>query len=173
MIATPDSAHSAPSAKSLLLVALLALAANGWAADTHHAPDRHARHDAHPATPLTLNHGQQWPSDESLRQGMTNMRDAMSGALPAIHQGKLSTARYDALVKRLDGEVGFIVANCHLDKQADAQLHLVLVQLGEGMARMKGTHSAAEREDGARQVVHALNAYGQHFHHPGWRELAF
>lgn len=151
-------------AKSLMMIGLaLGVAAGGWAAE-------HA-HEGHGAAELTLNDGKKWTTDESLRKGMGNIRAAMAKSLHPIHEGKLSAAEYDALARKLEGEVGYIVANCRLDQDADAQLHGVLAQLSEGIDQMKGADKAANRQDGAVKVIRALDAYGKHFDHPGWKSL--
>lgn len=135
-----------------------------WAAEKGHS---HEGHD-HGAVKLSLNKGKKWPTDEALRRGMDNMRGEMSKSLHDIHEGKMDAARYESLAQKLEGEVGYVVANCKLSPDADAQLHVVLARLTEGMEAMKaGSH----REEGAVKVVEALNAYGKHFNHPGWKPI--
>jgi hypothetical protein len=145
-----------------LLAGGIALAGAGgvMAAEPAHS---HAEGEAK----LTLDHGQKWKTDAPLRQGMGNMRAMMSKALPAIHGNKLDRAGYAALAGKLEGEMAYVVNNCKLDPQADAQLHIVLAQVGGGIEQMKG----AQGENGAVAVVTALNAYGEHFDHPGWKPL--
>jgi len=153
--------------RALLTAAGLALglAAGSLAADTH-------KHD-HGAAParLELNNGQKWQTDAPLRQGMQNIRGAMEGALHGIHERKFSAAQYGALAKRVNGEVSGIVANCKLEPQADAQLHLVIADLLEGVGVMQGKAKQVKREAGAVKVVGALEKYGAHFEHPGWQPL--
>lgn len=131
------------------------------------AHDHGHAHD-HGATKLSLNKGRKWATDEALRTGMSGMRAEIDRSLHAIHEGRLDAAGYEALAKRLEGEMAQVVANCKLAPEADAQLHLVLAQLGEGVDAMK---AGSRREDGAATVVQALNAYGRHFSHPGWKPI--
>ncbi len=64
-----------------------------------------------------------------------------------------------------------IVQNCKLDKEADAQLHLVLADLLAGAETMQGKGKHEARREGAEKVAKALDAYGRHFDHPGWKPV--
>lgn len=144
----------------------LGLAAGGFAADAH----KHEHGDA-PAE-LSLNDGRKWTTDAPLRKGMENIRGAMEGALHGIHENKFSAAQYGALAKKVNGEVSGIVASCKLEPQADAQLHLVVADLIDGIEAMQGKAKQGKREAGAVKVLGALEKYGSHFEHPGWQPLA-
>jgi hypothetical protein len=114
---------------------------------------------------MSLDEGRKWPTDDALRQGMSDIRTAVSAALPRIHAGQFTDRDYAALADRLQAQVDQIVATCKLPEDADAQLHLALTHVLEGAGLMRG---AAQREQGAIAVVEALAAYGDHFEHPGW-----
>lgn len=152
---------------TLLVAAGLALglAAGSLAADAH----KHD-HDAAPAR-LELNNGKKWTTDEPLRQGMHNIRKLMDASLHDIHEGKLSAAKYGALAKKVNAEVGGIVANCKLEPKADAQLHLVIADIGEGVEAMEGKAKKVKRSAGAIKVLGALEKYGTYFDHPGWQPI--
>ncbi|PWC32002.1 hypothetical protein TSO221_31940 [Azospirillum sp. TSO22-1] len=147
---------------TVLLASALAVGAAGpvFAAADH-------SHDAGAMT-LTLDHGRKWPTDESLRTGMSGIRTAMAAALEPIHKNTLPAARYGELAAAIETQVERIVKNCKLPDAADAQLHIVLAQIHEGVEGMKG----AERQAGAVKVVTALDAYGKHFDDTGWKPLA-
>lgn len=147
-----------------LLSAALALAGTSgvMAADAAHS------HDAESSAQLELNHGKKWATDAPLRQGMNNMRAAMAKALPAIHDGKLNANGYATLAGKIQSDMAYVITNCKLDPAADAQLHIVLAQLGQGVQNMKNGN---DRQRGAIMVVEALNAYGAHFDHPHWQSL--
>ena len=152
---------------TLLVAAGLALglAAGSLAADAH----KHD-HDAAPAK-LELNNGKKWETDAPLRQGMHNIRKLMDASLHDIHEGKLSAAKYGALAKKVNAEVGGIVANCKLEPKADAQLHLVIADIGEGVEAMEGKAKKVKRSAGAIKVLGALEKYGTYFDHPGWQPI--
>ena len=98
---------------------------------------------------LVLNQGQKWPTDAPLRQGMENIRAVVAKG-----------AKDEALAKAVETEVAGIVQNCKLEPQADEQLHIVIAELMAG----------AEAKD-AERVAKALNAYGEHFDHAGWKRF--
>jgi len=152
--------------KSLLATLLTAGLALGAASPTLAAGEH--SHDA-ATMALTLDHGKKWPTDASLRKGMSGIRTVMASALEPIHKGTLPTTRYGELAMAIEGEVDQIVKNCKLPDAADAQLHIVLAQLLEGVEAMKG---GEHRQGGAVKVVSALDAYGKHFDHADWTPLA-
>lgn len=143
----------------------LGLAVTGLAA-AEKAAHKHD-HGVASAKP-TLNEGRKWPTDEPLRNGMENIRNTMDAALHDIHEGKLSAAKYGGLAKKVNGEIGHIVANCKLEPKADSQLHLVLADILDGVEAMEGK---AKREAGAVKVVGALEKYGIYFDHPNWQPI--
>lgn len=130
-----------------------------------------AAHHDHGATPtkIELNAGKKWASDESLRTAMGTMQQHISSALPAAHGGKLSAAQYQALGTDLTAQVAYIVQNCKLEPKADAQLHVLIAQLGEGIEAIEGKAGNDHRAEGVVKVAQTLNSYGKHFQHPGWK----
>lgn len=121
-----------------------------------------------PALELTLNNGQKWQTDEALRIGMSQIRDVIDASLPLIHAARYSAAELSTLGDWVQEQVDFVVANCKLPQEADLQLHVVLTQILDGVSTMKGEGG---QEQGAVTIVQALNAYGGHFDHPGWKPL--
>ena len=147
----------------LIVAASLALSVvPAWAADHAH------EHDAHGAAALKLDHGQKWKTDAPLRQGMANIKAAVQPHLHAIHENRLKAANYRTLAKRTNTQIAFMVTNCKLAPDADAQLHLIIAELGAAAEAMAGTDKAQSRQKGALQLVHALETYGEFFDHPGW-----
>jgi hypothetical protein len=120
---------------------------------------------------LTLNHGKKWATDEPLRRGMSEIRALLAAQDEAIHKGRLKPADYAALGAKIEGEVGAIVANCKLEPAADANLHLILEDVIEGADAMQGKAKGKTPRQGAGKVVTALNEYGRHFDHPGWKRF--
>jgi hypothetical protein len=145
--------------------ALLGLQAPAIAADAHE--HGHGGAEAHK---LQLDHGKKWATDEPLRKGMSEIRSLVDAQHDRIHKGTLKPADYAALGKKIEAQVGYVVANCKLDPKADANLHVVLEQMLEGVEAMKGEPKKNPRA-GAGKVVDALNNYGNHFDHPGWKRL--
>ena len=132
------------------------------------AAESHGHEHGHGAAKLSLDHGKRWATDAPLRKGMSGIRSEMLRSAKAIHAGKLAPAGYEALAARIETQIAQIVADCKLAPAADEQLHLVIAQLGEGVDAMKhGEH----RDKGAEAVIAALNDYGHHFEHPGWKAI--
>ena len=131
------------------------------------AAESHA-HGGTATVELRLDQGKKWPTDEALRRGMSEIRLAMAQSLTPIHNNALTPAQYDALAKRIQAQIDYVVGNCKLPEQADQQLHLVLEQIIDGAADMK---AATGRDRGAVRVVQALGQYGRYFDHPGWQPL--
>ena len=120
---------------------------------------------------LELNQGKKWQTDEPLRKGMGSMHAALAKDLKVIHANQASAAQYEALAAKLNAEVAYVVQNCKLEPKADAELHKVIGEVLGGAEAMQGKGAGVERRDGAVRVARALNAYGEHFDHPGWRNL--
>jgi hypothetical protein len=120
------------------------------------------------APALTLDHGRKWASDEALRTSMARIGTAVDATLPAVHDGRMSTAQYDALGREIDAQVANIVQNCKLEPAADEVLHAILATMMEGNEALQGKNPKAKRSAGVVQVVEALEQYGDHFEHPGF-----
>ena len=141
----------------------LGLSGAGWAA-TGVAVHKHGAH----ASKLALDNGKKWATDEPLRQGMKGIRSNLEASLHAIHENKLTVAAYDELADTLNAKVGTIVAQCKLEPKADAQLHVLIAQILEGVQAMQGKQKKVKRHAGAVIVLTALEQYGTYFDDPNW-----
>lgn len=154
----------------LVSFALLALPAVPAVAQHEH--EHSHGHDAASGSSLVsqlqLDQGQRWATDETLRSGMAAIRKAFDQDHPRIHAGKQTDAQYDALATSIEREVNGIVARCKLPPAADAQLHLVVGDLLQGVGLMRGSDPARSRHDGAALVHGALRAYPKYFDDPGF-----
>lgn len=159
--------------RSILSAALAATV--GTVAPSARAADEHHGHEAHHGTQdgpakLALDHGRKWPTDAPLRTHMEALRTAFAAQLHAIHGNTMTPAEYAALGASVEQRVGRIVAECRLEPKADAMLHLVVADLIAGADAMQGKSETAPAA-GAHEAAMALNAYGRHFRHPGWKPL--
>lgn len=118
----------------------------------------------HGAQSLQLNEGKRWSTDAPLRQAMGAVNESMRRALPAIHENRLPEARYGQLAEEVRGQVAYMVENCNLPADADAQLHLVIARMLEGADGMSG--DAGHRRQGAVTVLGALQDYASYFDDP-------
>ena len=132
-----------------------------------------ASHDHGAAThKLTLDQGRKWATDEPLRAGMGRIRSLAERPLEAAHAGKLTPAQYGELAMQIETEVGAIVANCKLEPKADAMLHLVIADIAAGTDAMAGKNAKVRPALGLVKVAQAVNHYGSHFDHPGFKPIA-
>ena len=128
-------------------------------------------HDAATPHKLSLDAGRKWATDEALRNGMSRIRSLVEPRSSDAHGGKLDSARYRDLAAQVETEVGTIVANCKLEPKADAMLHLVIADLLEGTDAMAGKNAKLSPAQGLAKVVVAVNEYGGHFDHPGFKPI--
>jgi hypothetical protein len=120
---------------------------------------------------LELNAGKKWGTDDALRKAMSGIQTSVTQTLPAAHAGKASAADYDAFGKDVTAQVTYMVENCKLDPQADAQLHIIVADLMAGVEAAQGKHGEKKRASGVVKVAQAANAYGKHFDHAGWKAI--
>jgi hypothetical protein len=120
---------------------------------------------------LELNAGKKWGTDDALRQAMSTIHTSVAQALPAAHAGKATAAQYDAFGKDVTAQITYMVENCKLDPQADAQLHIIVADLMAGVEAAQGKHGEKKRASGVVKVAQAANAYGKHFDHAGWKAI--
>jgi hypothetical protein len=98
-------------------------------------------------------------------------------AQPATHQHpagahKLTLGAGDsALAGEVEVQVSYIVQNCKLKREVDAQLHVLIGEMMQGVDNMRGKDPKAGREQRAEKIVIALNTYPKRFDHPGWKSL--
>ena len=111
---------------------------------------------------LRLDQGQPWATDAPLVQGMERIRDAVNeaAALPALDADSAA-----ALARSVRGQVDFLIANCRLEPDADATLHVFIAQLLGAAAALEKDPASAE---GLPQLQETLREYPHYFAHPGW-----
>ncbi len=157
---------------ALVRMSLAACVVFGTAGSALAAGDGHGHGgDAAALKALQLDAGKKWATDEPLRKGMSGIHTAIAAEKDAIHAGKITRERYVALGNTVEKQVAYMVQNCKLPPDADAQLHLILAELLNGAAAMQGKEKGVDPRGGVERVVAALDAYGKHFDHAGWKPL--
>lgn len=68
-------------------------------------------------------------------------------------------------------QVSYMVTNCKLEPKADAQLHVLIGEMMKGAEVMEGKQPGVQKTTGLVAVARAVNAYGEHFSHPGWQAI--
>lgn len=130
-------------------------------------------HSHHAVVPqkIELNAGKKWETDAPLRQAMSAIRSSVTSTLETVHGGKATEASYDKMAIEVAGQVSYIVQNCKLDPKADAQLHIVIGDIMSALETVEGKQQGRERASGVIGIAGALNTYGKHFSHSGWRAI--
>ncbi|HAB92951.1 hypothetical protein [Denitrificimonas caeni] len=126
------------------------------------AQDDHDSHDAHNIE-LQLNAGQKWHTDAPLRQAMRDISLAVNTALDGIHKKELDAAGYQALAGTVNQQVAYMVENCQLEPEADAQLHIVIARLMDSAQVMEKQNDLQVKNEAAVKLVGALNSYADYF----------
>lgn len=126
-----------------------------------HAHD-HAQHA--PDAAATPAPAQRWATDAPLRKGMADIRGAVQ-ALGHYEMGHMGPEQALQQVATIEQSIGYLIANCKLDPQADAALHGIIGQLGQGIAALK-----ADPQDLAAIATlrSALQEYPRLFDDPDW-----
>ena len=156
--------------KSILTLAVaiaLSAVAPAFGATSH--DDASQAHHAKPK--ITLDHGRKWATDDALRQGMGAIRADLAAKLPAIRSGALRPAEYSALGASIESQVAYIVGNCKLTPEADANLHVIVAELVESADGLKSADAKLARK-AALRAAKAANTYGKYFDHPQWTPLS-
>jgi len=115
---------------------------------------------------LQLNNGEKWAIDAPLSKAMGDINLLMRESIETIHEDQLPAAEYVPLADQINDSVAYMVANCELPPEADAQLHMIIAQLVTGADKMAGNNADATPREGAVQVLGALEAYEQYFDDP-------
>ena len=149
-------------APALFGIALSLTAVPGFAQSSSH--QEHAASEL----ALSLNAGEKWQGDDNMHKGMDAIRNALAGQLVEIHEDRLPTEGYEALAIEVINQTDFMIENCVLEPEVDAQFHVVLGQVIEGAYDME---TGDQPHAGAVERVPAPHAYGGHCEHPGWQPL--
>lgn len=146
--------------EALVLALILGSGTLGYAGASL-AASGHDHGHAESEQELQLDEGKRWATDAPLRKAMGTINESMRQALPAIHENRLDDAQYVQLAEGIRAQVAYMVENCKLSAEADAQLHLIIARLLAGADSMAG--APAERRNGAVSVLGALEDYASYF----------
>lgn len=147
---------------ALLALPLGTMAGTAMASDAAHSHG----HEVHGT--MELNQGQKWETDAALRQGMGALHQIVSTGLDGAHANSLKADDYKKMSGDIMTQFTYIVENCDLEPEADAQLHILLGNIVQGVETIEGKVSGEQPEDGLIKMAQALNSYGSHFDHPNW-----
>lgn len=160
----------------LILAALLALplsagASTAIAADAahNHSHDHSHNHETHGA--LELNQGEKWETDAALRQGMDELHQIISTGLDNAHENALKADDYKKISGEIMTQVVYIIENCNLEPEPDAQFHILLGDIMKNVEIIDDKVDGKQPEDGLIKMTQTLDTYGEHFVHPDWESF--
>lgn len=156
--------------KKLTFALLVALPLFAVAAGQHEHHDHIVPAKSQPIK-IELDNGKKWATDAPLRKGMNTIRELTAGTMASMYAGSATDATYAAAANRIDRQLSNIIQHCKLDPAADAQLHVLISEMMASSGVMAGKAPAKPRMDGLHRMAEALDAYGTHFAHPGWKGL--
>jgi len=130
---------------------------------------RHDNHHVAKQQNISLYNGEKWPIDTSLHTGMTRIKTSMEKHINAIHNKTFKAEQYSVLAKELQQHLNYLFSHCKLPSDADAQLHILLFRVMQGVEKMQAT---SEQRTGAIKVIKALQAYPEYFNDNNWQALA-
>lgn len=112
---------------------------------------------------LRLDQGKPWATDAALVEGMERIRVAVNkaSALPVLDADSAAE-----LAQSVQGQVDFLIANCRLEPDADATLHVFIAQLLKAAAELQENPASTLA---LAQMHQTLREYPRYFAHPGWR----
>ena len=140
----------------LLLAAVTALPAQAQHSHEHPAPA------AAQATPA-----QRWTTDAPLRTGMAKIRTAVD-SLQHYERGHMGPEQAVELATQIQQQIAYLVANCKLEPQADAALHVIIAELGASAQALKDDPSDLGVIPAMRQ---AMQHYPRQFNDRAWIEV--
>ena len=141
----------------ILLLTVLLHGAPLQAEQVHH---HHGDEDV--LTMLVLNDGTKWPVDTVLSEAMLRLRAQLLTHLDDIHHKRFTAPQYQQFAQVLQQEVNYIIANCKLTPEADAQFHLVLAAMMQSQQAMAKDDVVLQRQ-GAVLLLRALQRYPDYF----------
>jgi hypothetical protein len=147
---------------TVALLVSLALSSSVYA-DVHQ--HRHEHMSAQPGGQV----GKKLATDDVLKAGMDNIRQAMLARQPDVDAGRLGAQDYQRLAAELEQHLAKIVKNCKLSKETDRAFHsVVLADLTRDLALMRTSPKVEVQRVSAAGVMQTLRHYGDYFEHPGW-----
>lgn len=136
--------------------------------DTASIHDQAADHSDHDQAAPVLADGQRWETDAPLRAAMSRIRGAVASNLPAYHEGELQVEDADALAIGVENDIDYMFANCELDPEPDAALHVLIGRMMGAVGALKTDPASTE---GMPQLVAAVNDYQATFDQENFARL--
>jgi len=126
-------------------------------------------HEHDHGAPPQLAEGQLWATDAPLRAAMVRIRAAVEQHTPSYRQGTLQAAQAQALASAIEDDIDYMIANCKLEPEPDAALHVLIARMMNAATALKTDPMS---ETGLPQAISALTEYGSTFDHPDWTPMS-
>lgn len=102
---------------------------------------------------------------------MNAIHGDISNAIERVHANQMSGADYSQLADNMNTQLAHIVANCKLPAEADAQLHIVLAHMMQGVATIQCKTGDQQPGQAVVGIAQTLNSYGNFFQHEDWKSI--
>ncbi len=150
-----------------LMLALSPVLAEDHAA--HH--DDHHHHHAEGVDLLDLQRSDSesglWATDEPLREGMDGLKAAFEPMHSAFRNDEFDAEQASELADQINAQVNFMIVNCSLPPEPDAELHKLLAA---SLGAARSLRESDDLHDGLHQLHQVLQVYPEYFDHPGWTD---
>ncbi|MGE5476017.1 MAG: hypothetical protein ACM3Q1_05135 [Bacteroidales bacterium] len=105
------------------------------------------------------------PTDGEVRHAMSEVRQRLAEALPALRGGTLDAGGRARLADAIGDQLQKVSANTRLPDDVRARLAQVVASLRTATASVR-----TQGADGLAPMLAALDSYGRTFDHPGWED---
>lgn len=121
------------------------------------------------ATEASVSAVKKWDTDEAVRLGMENIRQAITASRDDITQERLGAQDYQRLAEVIDKNVAVMMKTRTINKETEKAFHLVvMMDLSQSTDLMRSGSKVSLQRAGAFGAIQSLRNYGKHFQHPGW-----
>ncbi|MCO5143616.1 MAG: hypothetical protein M9962_11045 [Oligoflexia bacterium] len=114
---------------------------------------------------LRLDGGKKWVTDKSLRFNMSAIHQHIKINLPKIDDQKLTSEEYLLLSEKINSNIKNIFKTCRLPAKADAQLHIILVNMMRSNDILKSKTGTVEKNHAIHEILSAYKMYLEYFDH--------
>lgn len=104
------------------------------------------------------------PTDGEVRHAMSEIRDLVAAAMPAIREGRFGDADFRRLADGITDRLQEVTAHNRLPADIQARLNAILSPLGQAARNLK-----TEGDRALSAVTAALDEYGRAVDHSGWQ----
>ncbi|GEM_PF-5670013 len=105
-------------------------------------------------------------TDGEVRHAMSEIRELVTSALPAIRDGKFGTADFHRLADGITDRLQQVSAHSRLPEDAQAKLNAILSPLAKAARDLK-----VEGERSLSAILAGLEEYGRAVDHAGWQDV--